>query len=291
MTTADIAASNDVPPGAPLPVDRRRTQRVRIGNLGIDTLSRTRMLNDIVAHALRGGHTRQIVTVNAQICVLAEKDARFRDCLHRAEFCCADGMPIAWAANRLAATPNPLRRNPVPRIAGVDLIEDICRAGAPRGLRIFLLGGVPGAARAAAAVLAASYPGIRVTGVSCPPFHFEQEPNTLQPVLDQIAAARTDVLFVALGAPRQELFIDEHIRPLAVPIAIGVGGSFEIISGAINRAPLWMQRAGLEWLYRLRQEPRRLWKRYLVGNAEFLLHLARWKASSSSHSQLMTPGS
>jgi len=99
----------------------------------------------------------------------------------------------------------------------------------------------------------------------------------LQPVLDQIALARPHILLVGLGAPKQEFLIDEHIRPLKIPIAMGIGGSFEILSGLIQRAPATMQSSGLEWTFRLYKEPRRLWKRYLIGNCEFLWSLAKWR--------------
>jgi N-acetylglucosaminyldiphosphoundecaprenol N-acetyl-beta-D-mannosaminyltransferase len=270
------------PLGAPYPVDRRRKPRIRLGQLGIDTCSRAELLDEVLDHALHGDRTHQMVTANAQFYVLAEKDARFRDCLQRAEYSCADGMPVVWACHRLG-------HMQVPRIAGVDFIEDICRKGSTKGLRVFLLGGIPGTAKAAAAVLAARYPGIVIAGISCPRFHFEKSPDTLQTVLDEVAAARPHVIFVALGAPKQEFFIDEHIRPLRVPIAVGIGGSFEIISGALTRAPQWMQQAGLEWLFRLRQEPRRLWKRYLVGNVEFALRLARWKLTAPRTATGATP--
>jgi N-acetylglucosaminyldiphosphoundecaprenol N-acetyl-beta-D-mannosaminyltransferase len=256
--------------GAPFPLDRRSTPRVRVGRLNIDTCSREMLLQMMIDHALHGQETHHIVTANAQFYVLAEKDEAFRTCLQKAEHSCADGMPLVWACHRLAGTR-------VPRIAGVDLIEDLCRVGATRGLRIFLLGGTPGAGQSTAAVLAKRYPGIEIAGVSCPPYRFEERPETLFPVLAEIAAARPHIVFVAIGAPRQELFIDRHVRGLRVPIAIGIGGSFEIICGTLQRAPVWMQTSGLEWLYRLRQEPRRLWKRYLVGNTEFLIGLAKWK--------------
>ena len=121
------------------------------------------------------------------------------------------------------------------------------------------------------------YRGLRIAGVSCPPWGFEKQEETLKPVLDQIAHAKPHILFAGLGAPKQELLIDEHIRPLNVPVAIGIGGSFEILSGSVERAPMWMQSSGLEWTFRLRQEPGRLWKRYLVGNAEFLWIVAKWR--------------
>jgi N-acetylglucosaminyldiphosphoundecaprenol N-acetyl-beta-D-mannosaminyltransferase len=262
-------AQHPLPYLAPSPAPQA-PPRIHIGKLAIDTCSREALLLDVVEHALQGYRTRQIVTANAQFYVLAEKDARFRACLDKAEYSCADGMPLVWACNALIGTR-------VPRIAGIDLIEDLCRTGAARGLRIFLLGGVPGSAKAAADVLAMRYPGVEVAGVSCPPFHFEKKPETLQPVLNAIATARPHILFVALGAPKQEFFIDEHVRTLRIPIAVGIGGSFEVISGCLTRAPLWMQSAGIEWLYRLRQEPRRLWKRYLIGNIEFAMGLAKWR--------------
>jgi N-acetylglucosaminyldiphosphoundecaprenol N-acetyl-beta-D-mannosaminyltransferase len=277
----DIGITGSV--GAPYPVDRRRRPRVRLGQLGIDRFTRAEMLDDVLDHALHGTRTRQIVTANAQFYVLAEKDTRFRGCLERAEYSCADGMPVVWACNRFAGVQ-------VPRIAGVDFIEDVCRKGAAEGLRLFLLGGIPGAAKAAAAILSARCPGVEIAGVSCPPFHFEEQAETLQPVLDAIAAAKPHILLVALGAPKQEFFIDQHVRPLGVPIAVGIGGSFEIISGALTRAPQWMQKAGLEWLFRLHQEPRRLWKRYLVGNVEFVLRLARWRLTSSPIAGTTTTG-
>jgi N-acetylglucosaminyldiphosphoundecaprenol N-acetyl-beta-D-mannosaminyltransferase len=188
-------------------------------------------------------------------------------------------MPIVWACNRYIGMT-------VPRIAGVDLIEDVCRRGAANGLRVFLLGGRPETARTTAEVLCARYPGLEIAGVSCPPFGFETRQETLAPVLAAIAASKPHILFVGLGAPKQEFFIAKHVRPLRIPIAIGIGGSFEILSGCILRAPQWMQTTGLEWAFRLGQEPRRLWKRYLIGNIEFVLSLAKWRFRILRHGAL-----
>jgi N-acetylglucosaminyldiphosphoundecaprenol N-acetyl-beta-D-mannosaminyltransferase len=249
-----------------------RPQQVRtfIGHVGIDTYSESSFIDEVVDHALRGRNTRQIVTINAQIYVLADKSLKYRECLDSAEYLCADGMPLVWACNHLGDVK-------VPRIAGVDLIEGLCERGAADGLRVFLLGGRPNMAEETAGKLSRRNPGLTIAGVSCPDWGFETREETIQPVLEQIAAAKPHVVFVALGAPKQEFFIDKFLRPLNVPIAIGVGGSFEILSGAINRAPLWMQSSGLEWAYRLFKDPGRLWKRYLIGNAEFVGSVALWK--------------
>jgi N-acetylglucosaminyldiphosphoundecaprenol N-acetyl-beta-D-mannosaminyltransferase len=244
--------------------------RINIGNLGIDTYSETGLVDHVLDHAFNGRRTRQIVTANAQFYVLAEKDSRFRQCLDKAEYICADGMPLVWACVRFAGIK-------VPRITGVDFIEALCQRGERDGLRIFLIGGRPGTAQATAEKMKHRYPGIVIAGVACPQWGFETREETLVPVLSQIAAAKPHILLVGLGAPKQEFFINEHIRPLGVPIAVGIGGSFEILSGTLERAPKWIQSGGFEWAYRLAKEPKRLWKRYLLGNAEFILDLAKWR--------------
>ncbi len=244
--------------------------RVDLGAVAIDTYSQTELIDHAIVHALHGKGTRQVATVNAQFYVLAQKHGRFRECLGEADYLCADGMPIVWACNTFG-------KRQVGRIAGVDLMEGLCERGAAHGLRAYLLGGTPGAAEATARLLSQRYPGVAIAGVNCPEIGFERREASLRPVLDKIARARPHLLFVGLGAPKQELLIHEHIRPLGVPLAIGVGGSFEIVSGVLERAPLWMQASGLEWAFRLWQEPRRLWKRYLIGNIEFLWTLAKWR--------------
>jgi N-acetylglucosaminyldiphosphoundecaprenol N-acetyl-beta-D-mannosaminyltransferase len=252
---------------------QQNTPRMSIGHVGLDSYSQTALIAEVLDHALHGNVTRQIVTVNAQIYVLADKSPRYRECLFTANYLCADGMPLVWACDRLGGLK-------VPRIAGVDLIEHLCRDGAAHGLSVFLLGGRPNTANKTARNLAKRYPGLKIAGVSCPDWGFEKSEETLNPVLEQIAHAKPHILFAGLGAPKQELLIDEHIRPLNVPIAIGIGGSFEILSGSVERAPEWMQSRGLEWTFRLRQEPGRLWRRYLVGNSEFLWSLAKWRLRS-----------
>ena len=252
------------------PNGQQTVPRIHLGNLGIDTYTRAGLLAEVIEHALHGTRTRQIVTANAQFYVLAGKDPRFRGLVEESEYICADGMPLVWACDRLAHTK-------VPRIAGIDLIEDLCREGAAQGLRVFFMGGRPGTAQATAEILAAKYPGLVVAGVSCPKYGFHLKEDSLALALDEIRDAKPHVLFLALGAPKQEFFIGEHIRPLRVPIAVGIGGSFELLAGSLERAPQWMQQFGLEWAFRLAQEPGRLWRRYLLGNVEFLWGLTKWR--------------
>jgi len=247
--------------------------RLEIGPIAIDQFSQTALVDEILHHALVGEGTRQVITANAQFYVLAQKSRRFRACLAKAEYICADGMPIAWACNSLFG-------GRVRRIAGVNLIEKICRCGAAYNLRLFLLGGKSGTGNTTAAVLARRYPGIQIVGINCPPYGFERHEESLKVVLNHIVAAKPHILFVGLGAPKQEFFIDRYVRSIGIPLAIGIGGSFELLSGNLKRAPQWMQGCGLEWAYRLGQEPKRLCKRYLIGNAEFIWHIGHAKLSS-----------
>jgi N-acetylglucosaminyldiphosphoundecaprenol N-acetyl-beta-D-mannosaminyltransferase len=244
--------------------------RMSLGNLDIDTYTEPELIEEVLEHAMTGETTRHIATINAQFYVLAEQSRPFRECLNKAEYRCADGMSIVWACRAFG-------QERVARIAGVDLISQLCQGGAARGMRVFLLGGRPGTAAKTAKILQSTYPGIEIAGVSCPDWGFEKDVITLMNVLDEIAVAKPNIIFVAFGAPKQEFFIAKYIRPLDIPIAVGIGGSFEILSGEVKRAPKWMQSAGLEWSYRLLQDPGRLWRRYMLGNIEFLWCVAKWR--------------
>ena len=149
------------------------------------------------------------------------------------------------------------------------MFQALCEQAAHEGMRVFLLGGRPGSAEKAATNLQAQYSGLIVSGICCPPFGFESDPCQEEDIEARIKAARPHLLFVAFGAPKQEYWIYEHARQLGVPITVGVGGSFEMVGGVIPRAPRWLQDMGFEWLFRLAREPRRLWKRYLIGMIQF----------------------
>lgn len=243
--------------------------RIPLGPIVIHALSRERLIGDLLAEAFRGDTTRQVATANAQFYVLAESDIVFRDCLNRAEYVCADGISIKMAAKVLA-------HHRVERFAGVDLVQEICRRGSKLGLRVFLLGGRPESADRLAELLKRRFIGIDIAGTCCPPVNFEKSHEELTKVLEKVRLARAHLVFVALGAPKQELFIDQYLRNLKVPVAVGVGGSFEILIGVTHRAPKIIRLIGLEWFYRLCQEPRRLWRRYLLGNPHFLWIVLRY---------------
>jgi N-acetylglucosaminyldiphosphoundecaprenol N-acetyl-beta-D-mannosaminyltransferase len=167
-------------------------------------------------------------------------------------------MPLVWLSR--------LRGEALTeRVAGVELVDDSCRLAAQTGHGVFLLGAAPGVADIAAERLKGRHPGLRIVGTYSPPIGpLKRKENDR--IVRMITAARPGFLFVALGAPRQDRWIREHMRELNVPVSMGVGCVFDLLAGVSSRAPRWMQAAGLEWAYRLVREPRRLWRRYIVDD-------------------------
>jgi N-acetylglucosaminyldiphosphoundecaprenol N-acetyl-beta-D-mannosaminyltransferase len=203
-----------------------------------------------------------IVTANLNYAMLADADPRLREVTNRAALVLADGMPLVWWSK---LGPRPLPE----RVAGSDLIYGVCERAAKHGHGIYLLGAAPGVANDAAQKLLAKYPGLRIVGVECPPFR-KLTPDEEREQVDRIRSARPDILFVAFGQPKGEFWIDGRLDSLGVPVCIQVGATLDFVAGRVKRSPRWMQKTGLEWVYRILQEPSRLAKRYL-DNLLFLL--------------------
>ena len=237
------------------------TARIGVGRALIDNCSSEQVCASIIAHAQNRGKPAYVITPNAQHIVLLEKDRRLQDVYAHADLVIPDGISLLIAARLYG-------RSLQQRIAGVDLFKALCGHAAEADLHVFLLGGRPGSAERAAMALKDDHPTLMCT-TYCPPLGFEQSADELKQTADAITSAQPDILFAALGAPKQEYWIYEHGLQLSVPVCIGVGGSFEIVGGVVPRAPLWTQNIGCEWLYRLCREPRRMWRRYLFGNLEF----------------------
>ena len=197
-----------------------------------------------VRRMLQAGGVHQIVTANGAMLVRAARDERIRHALNNASLAIADGIGVVLAARILG-------RPAFPRVPGVELAQEVCALAAAEKRRVFLLGAAPGVAAAAAEVLRKRYPGLQVVGVVDGFFRDDSV------AIEAIRQARPDVLFVALGFPRQELWIASHRERLGVPVCMGVGGTLDVLAGRVRRAPRLVQRMGLEWAYRLMQEPRR----------------------------------
>ncbi len=242
--------------------------RVAIAGVEVDPYTLEGAVRRIAEHARTGGPPVFVVTPNTHHVSMLQGSASFREIYRAAWLSLADGVPLVWAS-RVLDTPLPGRVN------GTDLFEALCATAAEQGLRVFLLGGRPGAADRAAAVLRARHPALSVAGTYCPPLGFENDAEELRRIRDVVRAAAPHLLFVGLGAPKQESWMHRHAGETGVPVSVGIGVSFELVAGMVRRAPRWMQRAGLEWLYRLAMEPRRLWKRYAVANPHFVWLVVR----------------
>lgn len=211
----------------------------------------------------------QHASVNAAKVVRLQDDAELRKAIESCELVTADGQPIVWAARLLG--------HPLPeRVAGIDLMEALLERASERGYRVYLLGARAAVLEDAAAEIRRRHPAVSIVGWH----HGYFSPSEEAPIVAGIADARPDLLFIALETPQKELFLARHRSVLRVPFAMGVGGAFDILAGRRRRAPHWAQRIGLEWFFRLAQEPRRLARRYFVGNARFAALVARELARS-----------
>ena len=206
----------------------------------------------------------QIGVVNAAKVVNMQRDARLRDDVLASDIVLADGMSLVWAS-RLVGRPLP------ERVAGIDLMFRLLERAAEKGHRVFCLGATDEVLEGAVANFRARYPKLVIAGTQHGYFSVADEPRVAQ----AIAASRADIVFIAMTSPRKEQFLAQWSRVLDVPVWHGVGGSFDVAAGKVARAPMLWQRLGLEWLYRVKQEPRRLWKRYLVTNTIFVRMLFR----------------
>jgi len=219
-----------------------------------------------VIGALDDGRGGLMVTHNLDHLRRLRTDAEFRAICDRADLRVADGMPLVWAAA--------LRGTPLPaRVAGSSLMEPLAGAAAAAGHSVFLLGGMPGTADAAAEELRRRHPALRIAGTACPPVGFERDEAYVARLRRELADSNADIVFVALGSPKQEVLADMHHDVLPRAWWIGVGISFSFLCGDVQRAPRWMQRTGLEWVHRLAQEPRRLARRYLVDGIPYAVRL------------------
>lgn len=194
----------------------------------------------------------QIVTLGTEMVVYAQRDARFRAIVNASALSLCDTVGLLAVARRRGA---PLRR----RVAGVELIEDLCARAAAEKLPVYFLGGAEGVAADAAAILEVRFPGLVIAGTRSGYFNDEESPQ----VAATIRASGAKMLFCGMGSPRQELWLSEHLQETGCGVGIGVGGSFDVIGGHVQRAPHAVQQLGLEWLYRLFKEPQR-WRRQLA---------------------------
>jgi N-acetylglucosaminyldiphosphoundecaprenol N-acetyl-beta-D-mannosaminyltransferase len=267
--TAPLPAAQAV--AATAPVDRPRTRpsapvapalpRVWLSGVALHAVTERQAI-DHVLDELDAGRGGVVVTPNLDHLYRCTQDLNFAALVAEAQLVVPDGMPLVWASR--------LQRTPLPeRVAGSTLVGTLTDAAGLRGRSVFLLGGDPGTAEAAAKVLLERYPHARIAGTYCPPVGFDRDPRQVAEIEAVLRAARPDLVYVALGSPKQERLIGRIRRVLPRAWWLGVGVSFSFLCGQVRRAPAWMQQCGLEWTHRLWQEPRRLFRRYVVVGIPF----------------------
>jgi len=216
------------------------------------------------------GGSHYAAVVNAAKIVAANSDERLKHILLDADLVTADGMSVVWASRVLG---HPLKQ----RVTGIDLSERLIAHAAVRGLSVYLLGAREESVRGVVERFTKKYSSLKIAGYHNGYFTDSES----QSLVESIRISRADLLFVAMGSPAQEYWIASNIETAGVRFALGVGGSFDHLSGLARRAPRWMQRIGFEWLYRFLREPSRMWRRYLIGNSLFIWLIARQRLSHS----------
>lgn len=226
-----------------------------------------------------GGTPALVITANVDHLYKLRKDAKFLKVYNEADYVVADGVPLVWASS--------LFGNQIPeRINGTDLMLSLCELASKRGYKIYLLGGEGKTAEHCSMTLQKRLPDLKIVGYRSPeyPFVFPSKEN--DEIVKDIREKRPDIVFVGLGAPKQEFWIQENKHVIRAPVSIGVGVSFRFLSGELRRAPRFMQRLGLEWFWRLTLEPYRLIPRYVASNLFFIAAVAKQivKVKTSRHS-------
>ncbi|MBC8006660.1 MAG: WecB/TagA/CpsF family glycosyltransferase [Prolixibacteraceae bacterium] len=234
-----------------------------------------------VVTAAKAKHKGLVVTPNVDHLVMLQTDADMRSIYQKAAFVFADGMPVIWLSRFTSRSGLPMR------VTGADLLPAVCAGAAGAGVSLFFMGGQPGVAERAAQNLRAEFPGLQIIGTYCPPMGFEKDPAETLRMVDLVNRFQPDILCFGVGAPKQEKWAAAQLDKLAVGPILCIGAAFDFAAGTIKRAPQLVQRFGLEWLWRLSNEPGRLWRRYLLRDSRFLLlagrEILRARSSKSRH--------
>ena len=241
-------------------------ERVEILGVKVDAVTMAQAVERI-SELIAAGKPSMVATANAEMLLRATHDDELKSILNAANLVVPDGAGTVWAARHLG-------KNMPERVAGADLVQELMKLAPARSWKFFLFGSAPGIADKAKAKAESLYPGIEIAGTRNGYFTAADEPE----IISQIKASRADVLLAALGVPKQEKWLAAHMNELNVPVSIGVGGTFDVMAGVVKRAPLWMQKARLEWLFRAMLQPSRAGR--LLALPKFVLKVHKQKINS-----------
>ena len=235
---------------------------IKIGKAYVNNVTQQEAIEEI-DRMINADEKTYIVTPNLDHIVKLETDDEFVKCYKNAGMILADGNPLVWASKILGT---PLKA----LVTGSDLFPALCEHAAAMGHRLFFLGGLDGIAQKAADNLKILYPAINVVGVYSPPFGFDKNDEENNRIIEMINAVKPHLLFVGVGAPKQEKWMYRNIASLNINVAVGIGASFDFVAGSIKRAPAMVRKMGMEWFWRFANEPRRLFKRYFIDSTAFI---------------------
>lgn len=234
-------------------------RRTSFLNTSYTDVSEAEFLDDVGKLLASGERGAYMVSLNVDQVVKADRDPAFRKAFNAADFILMDGVPLIKIARREGLHVSE-------KVSGSDLIFSLCGRAAEEGWSCFFLGGREGVPERAAENLAARYPGLKVAGAYSPPYGFEKDPELLAATVRRVAQASPDICFICLGEPKQTMLACEYGAEMGYGIGLCLGAAIDFAAGSAKRAPIWMQKAGLEWLYRFLWEPKRLFKRYFVDS-------------------------
>lgn len=239
--------------------------RYPILNTYVNAISMDETMSEI-EKIVKAGNPAQHVVINALKVNLMNENKELQKIVNECPLINADGASIVWAAKKLGV---PLTE----RVAGIDLFLNLVKLAAERGYKIYLFGAKEEVVCKVKEVFEKQYPNLQIVGYRNGYFQEADEPE----IVADMAASGAQIMFVAFSSPKKEFWVNKYLNNLRIPFVMGVGGSFDVVAGVTNRAPKWMQDCGLEWFYRFIQEPRRLWKRYIVGNWKFVAYTYKCK--------------
>ena len=239
-------------------VAKKKSTRYKIMNTYVNAVSMDETIRRVEKIIEKGKPTQHVV-INASKVNLMEDDPELRKIVNSCPLINADGASIVWAAKKLGV---PLKE----RVTGCDLFQELVRVASEKGYKIYLFGAKEEVVTKVKAIYEEQYPGIQIVGYRNGYFTEADEPE----IVKNMAESGADMMFVAFSSPKKEYWVNKYIDQLNIPFVMGVGGSFDIVAGVTERAPKWWQDHGLEWFYRFIQEPRRMWRRYIIGNAKFV---------------------
>ena len=241
--------------------------RMRFMNSYIDNVTMDEAI-DHIEECIQLQKIGQVITPNVDQIVRMETDSYFKEICDNAELLLTDGHPLLWIAKWYGT---PIKE----KICGSDLVPKLCEVAAQKGYSVFFLGAAPGVAQKAADKLKEKLPDLKVAGVYSPPIGFEKDEEELNKINQILYESHADMLFVGMGVPKQDIFIYENMNKYQIPMSFSIGGTIDFIAGEQKRAPKWMSKIGMEWFYRLCQNPKRMFKRYIIDDSK-ILKLA-WK--------------